>query len=171
MQAEDRAAFEKILAELFGAIDKPLGEATREAFWKGLAKMSLLEFSRCRDLLLDELSQGEAPKKFAVPDIWSAKKRLRTPAPTASQSDGWTGDVWDIAANNHLLAYVMRVALAHRKLARDETLTLVAFKNRWSELMRVAADGQDGVPPIEQMATWRECMRMAEEAMLAELAA
>lgn len=170
MHADDRKAFDTVLAELFGAIDKPLGEATREAFWKGLAKMTLLEFSRCRDLLLDEFSQGEAPRKFGVPDIWAAKKRLRASAPETPKTDDWHGDDWDIAANNHLMAVVMRAMLAKRVYTPEETRTLVAYKNRWSQLMRESDTGQ-GVPPNEQRDCWRECMRMAEERITQRLAA
>jgi hypothetical protein len=48
--------------------------------------------------------------------------------------------------------------------------TLVAFKNRWAELMAQSANS-DGVPIPEQEQTWNECMRMAEEAIAAERAA
>ena len=77
MQASDRAEFETILEELFAAFDKPLTDAKREAFWKGLQRMTLVEFARCRDLLLEELSDGEPRRTFAVSDVWAARHRLR----------------------------------------------------------------------------------------------
>jgi hypothetical protein len=156
----DKPAFETILRELFGAIDKPLSESTIEGFWKGLAKMSLLEFSRCRDLLLDELSQVEAPKKFAVPDIWAAKKRLRSAPVVTDGQPPWKGDKWDEAGNWRLYAIVLRAALARSKISDAQMRAYVAFKNRWADLMRESAVG-DEVPLDEQNDSWKSCMAMA----------
>lgn len=163
MLATDKPAFETLLKELFAAIDKPLGDAAIEGFWKGLNQMSLMEFSRVRDLLLSDLSEHEAPKKFSVSDIWAAKKRLRAaPAPVASDQPEWTGDVWDIAANNRMMGLMWRAALARSSLTAAQVRTYVAFKNRWADLMRVSAVN-GGVPVAEQNQCWQECLRMAEQ--------
>jgi hypothetical protein len=42
VQDTDRKAFDEILGEIFAAIDKPLGESQRSAFWKALTDLSLL---------------------------------------------------------------------------------------------------------------------------------
>lgn len=187
MLESEHEAFDKILAELFAAIDKPLGEAQRTAFWRGLSRMSLAEFSRCRDKILADLAGGESPRKFGVSDIWVAKSKLQAFAPSKPRDDGFLGDDWDAAANRHLLAYIGKrlstssmaygegpsyegmadPARAHLANADADPKfitnvhTLVAYKNRWADMMRAAAD-QDGVPIDEQQEIWTECMRLAE---------
>lgn len=168
MQEGDRDAFDTILAELFAAIDKPLGEAARSAFWKGLANMSLLEFARTRDMLLVEFGEGEAPRRFGVSDIWAAKRRLRAQAPAPLvPNDGWDGDKWDQRANLRLLSHIIRTTFTRRKRIPDEeTRTLAAFKNYWADLMRkCAVDYPDGEVPLgDQDDTWTACMQQAAEA-------
>lgn len=188
----DREEFNGILAELFAAIDKPLGEAQRSAFWKGLRQMSLVEFARCRDKIIADLREGETPRKFGVSDIWVAKGKLRAALPMEHTDDGWRGDEWGAAANRHLLKHIRTRQAANAQrygrgpsygamtdLARmaDKTLdaspefvrnvnTLVKFKNLWADQMRLSAT-KDGVPSSEQQEVWTECMKRAE----AEIAA
>lgn len=164
MQAEDRPAFDRILAELFGAIDKPLGESTREGFWKGLQKMSLIEFARVRDLLMDDFSAGNAPKRFGVPDIWEAKKRLRAAAPPTDDQPRWTGDDWDIRGNWRLMSRILRAVVNRQAYSPEQIRALVAFKNHWTEIMRAASkDGE--VSLAEQSETWDLCMHDAHAEM------
>jgi hypothetical protein len=168
MQDTDRNAFEEILGEIFAAVDKPLGEAQRSVFWKGLKDISILEFARCRDMLVKDFREREEPpRKLTLADIWAARKRLRAVAPPKDDTPKWDGDVWDIAANNRMLGLVMRWALARRKMPAEHVRVFVAFKNRWAELMRESAvDGS--VPVDEQNQCWKECLRMAEEAIAQE---
>lgn len=187
MQESDRAEFEVILAEMFAAIDKPLWEAPRNAFWKGLRKMSLIEFSRCRDKIVADLADGETPRKFGVSDVWVAKNKLRVTAPIMPVGDGWPGDDWLAAANQHLLKYIRtQLAADSQRYGRgpsyramteparvaDKTLdaapefvrnvnTLVKYKNIWTDQMRLSATA-DGVPIEEQQEVWAECMKRAE---------
>jgi hypothetical protein len=171
VHAEDRQAFDTIIAEMFGAIDKPLGEATREAFWKGLQRMSIVELSRCRDQLLDDLQEGERPRTFGVPNVWALKNRLRAIAPEKRADDGWRGDDWDVRANHRLLAYVLKAAVHRRHFDVKQTHVLVAMKHRWAELMRRSADGStelDRVPMEDQNQVWGACMGMAEETIAAK---
>lgn len=189
MQETDRQAFEVILAELFAALDKPLSEAQRVGFWKGLQRMSIVEFSRCRDQMLAELSEGEAPRKFGVADVWAAKRRLRAPAPESTPKEPeWQGDDWDIAANNHLLAHILRqrqmgvhyadpeTAAMRRRAnqpteeSRELTAPLVAYKKAWAQDCREYREDMDPKtgeylpPPVEvQKRWWNDCMRRAEE--------
>jgi hypothetical protein len=190
MLEADRPAFERILRELFGALDKPLTEHQCNAFWKGLSRMSLAEFERCRDQILRELEDGEPPRRFGVDSIWAAKQRLRAsaaPEPYKAPDDGWRGDRWDIAANRHLLGHITRqLAINSQRYGRPATYhglktlmtpnadaspefvrnvhVLVEHKKRWAATMREidAANGGNGIPVDEQREVWAECMRLAE---------
>jgi hypothetical protein len=180
VQEGDRKAFDEILAEIFAAIDKPLGEAQRSVFWKALKDMSILEFARCRDQLVTDFREMEdPPRKFTIGDIWRARKKLRATAPSSADSQPkWDGDVWDQVANQQLLRHITTRIPAdpgrygHRSSQQfaENIRAFVAMKNRWASLMREAA-GPDGVPAIEQRQCWDSCIRMAEEAMAAEKAA
>jgi hypothetical protein len=178
VKPEERKAFDANLAEIFAAIDKPLGDATREAFWKGLQDMSILEFARIRDLLLQDFRErDEPPRKFTLGDIWTTRKRLRAAAPPKDDTPKWDGDVWDQVANQQLLRHITTripadpLRYGHRSELRFATNinALVAMKNRWAAIMREAA-GPDGVPASEQRQCWDECMRQAEEIIAAERA-
>lgn len=182
MLASDRADFDTTLAEIFAAIDKPLGDAQREAFWRGLKQMSLVEFSRCRDKIIADLADCETPRKFGVSDVWVAKGKLRAALPMEHTDDGWRGDDWLAAANGHLLGYIRKqLAGDSKRYGRGGSYgvmtdaapdfvrnvnTLVKFKNLWADQMRLSATA-DGVPIPEQQEVWAECMKRAE----AEIAA
>lgn len=169
MEPGDREAFEVILAELFGALDKPLTEAKREGFWRGLAKMSIVQFARCRDVLLEELADGEPRKAFSVPDVWAAKNRSRARAPIEQPAEPpWSGDKWDIAANDHLMAHLMRRALG-REGGYDaaQTAMLVQAKNAWAQDMR-ETEASDGPVDVEtQRGMWAYRLQLATERMAA----
>lgn len=162
MQDSDRNAFDEILGEIFAAIDKPLGESQRSAFWKALSDMGILELARCRDHLLREWREQDPPRKFTPGDIWRARKSLRAAAaPQKPVGDDWKGDDWDQKANLRLLSYVLKACVARRVIDPPSTRTLVAFKNRWAELMR-ACGPFEAVPMDEQDGSWAECIRQAE---------
>lgn len=185
MQESERTEFEKILADIFAAIDKPLGEAQRSAYWKGLKQMSLIEFSRCRDKIIADLREGETPRRFGVSDIWVARMKLQAVAPIHPPDDGFRGDNWDEDANLHLRSYLnnqlaanpqrygrpasymaMKVMKAKNADASPEFIAnvgiLVRHKNVWASQMRASATA-DGVPIAEQQEVWAECMKRAEE--------
>lgn len=196
MQADDRKAFDTILAEIFAAIDKPLGETQREAFWKGLQRMHIVEFARCRDQLLEELEKGEPPRRFGVGDIWGVKRRLRAPAPTAIQQKQSepTGDKWDEEASLHLQGYIRRRLSADPQAfgrpasymgmktmstpnadASPEFVRtvqkLVAVKNLWAADMREIAPGPEDVAPDVKQAAWEDYIASAEADIAAAVAA
>lgn len=176
MQDADRPEFERLLRELFGALDKPLTEHQRNAFWKGLARMSLTEFERCCDHILRELEGGEPPRRFGVDSIWAARQQLRASAPpevSKPRDDGFRCDRWDIAANRHLLAYLVRQICERRRgLNAEAVQTLIEAKHRWAATMRDidAGCGGHGVPVEDQRDIWRECMRQAEDEIRARQA-
>ncbi len=194
MQDTDRKAFDEILGEIFASIDKPLGEAQRSVFWKGLKDISILEFARCRDLLVKEFREMEdPPRKFTVGDIWRARKKLRVVPPPPDNQPKWAGDVWEQVANQQLRRHIhTRIAGDSNCYGRGATMrgmkastdpnadaspefvravnTLVAYKNRWAQLIREAA-GPEGVPAKDQRDMWDNCMRMAEQQIAEERAA
>lgn len=170
MQENDREAFDVILAEIFAAIDKPLGEAQRSVFWKGLKDLGIVEFARIRDMLVREYRDYEQPpKKFTIGDIWAARKKLRAAAPKADPVRAWKGDSWDEKANFRLLGYVLRKCYAHEKISPEATWILVEHKNRWAALMRAGGDFED-VPMVDQDAAWISAIRTAEQEISREAA-
>lgn len=162
MQETDRNAFDEILGEIFAAMDKPLGESQRSSCWKSLTDMSILEFARVRDHLLREWREQDPPRKFTPGDIWRARKALRAAPPASSADDGWRGDDWDQKANLRLYSVILRAwQTSNRHFDPSQTRTLVAFKNRWAELMR-ASGPFAAIPMDEQDDCWSECIRQAE---------
>lgn len=109
----------------------------------------------------------------------------REPVKALPNPDRWTGDVWDEAANHHLLAYIVRrqrawflycdpeTAAARRPAwqptqeARDLMAPILAYKHAWARDMREAAvdhkTGEDvGADPKWQRECWADCMQRAE---------
>lgn len=81
-------------------------------------------------------------------------------------------DKWVVAGNRRLLRYITTRCAASSRCFGDPSResnpnfvhnvkTLVAYKNRWTEVMQETATEQ-GVPVDDQMMFWRECMREAE---------
>lgn len=176
MEPEDRPAFDQLLAELFGAIDKPLTDAKAAGFWKGLSKMALVEFVRTQELLLAELQEGAAPKNFTVHDVWEARKRLRARAERSHAAPAppkWEGDAWLAYANQKLLALVMRAAsgwgartvrAGFGAYQQAEMTVLLAARNDWCRVMREEASQTDGTVDIEtQRGMWNACMAKAHD--------
>lgn len=166
----ERAEFEIKLAVLFAGIDKPLGDAAREAFWRGLERMSLVVFTRCVDLLLRDLEHAEGPpKRFTVGDIWQANNRLRAKAPSASPTQqpnfAWDGDVWDLNGNARLMKHVTHAICYHgARFDKAKIERLVRAKNAWAADMRdLEAGGANGVPKDLQDRIWKDLVDQAEQ--------
>jgi hypothetical protein len=172
VQDSDRGAFDTILAEIFAAIDKPLGDAQRAVFWKGLKDLGLVEFARIRDYLVRQYREFEQPpRKFTIGDIWHARRKLRAAAPAESPLERWEGDEWDLKSNQRLLSYILQMWHKHnRHFDERETWQLVAVKKRWAKLMRDSGTFES-VPMADQDASWVEIIRMAEGEMARAAAA
>lgn len=172
MQDSDREAFDTILAEIFAAIDKPLGDAQRAVFWKGLKDLGLVEFARIRDYLVRQYREFEQPpRKFAIGDIWQARRKLRAAAPPENPMDRWKGDEWDLKSNQRMLSYILRAwHQRNRHFSETETWILVALKKRWAKLMRDSGTFES-VPIADQDQSWDECIRMAEREITRHAAA
>lgn len=195
MQDGERQDFETMLAELFGALGLVLTKEKIEGFWRGLARMSIIEFGRCRDRLLQDLEGGQAvAKPFSVATLWDAKKRLRPQAPVTFEhekqlDDGFRGDVWDIAANLHLLQHIRSsLAIRHGRYGAPPSLAamrettrkehpnahaspefianvheLVTAKRAWAGDMRdLAANCEGKVDPQLQREIWNDYISEAE---------
>jgi hypothetical protein len=182
VKPEDRDAFRSTLANFFEAVGKPLTESALATYWRALADMSILTFSRCRDAFLEELRKSENPPKYVtVALIWRLARTLRAAAPSVGALDTWKGDGWDLVANHRLLAYVRtqgaqgvyycappdRDLMAPwrgpdwqpTELTRALTAALLAFAKAWAQDMR-----EEDNPTLQrQHATWKACMRRAEE--------
>jgi len=176
----EREEFERQLAILFAGVDKPLGEAAREAFWKGLQRMELVEFARCVTHLLADLESSDGPpKRFSLADIWHAKRELRAkappkPTPTQQAELAWDGDRWDLRANTRLFKHVTRTLSANPRrygppwsgTMREHTRRLVAAKNAWAADMRDLDDqGADAIPERTQVAIWQDYIGRAEQSI------
>lgn len=178
MQPDDRAEFERHLAVLFAALDKPCTETKQEAFWKGCTSMTLVEFARCCEHMLSELKDGEPRRTLSVPDLWAAKKRLRAASPVVQlepKKDNWKGDPWDIHANTRFMKYITtRLAANSRRWgdpnSREQkaaTEVLLAYKHAWARDMREwdfdRVTGEVLLPSAsDQQSAWDECMARAE---------
>jgi hypothetical protein len=77
MLSTDREEFEVQLKILCAGYDKPIGDRT-EAYWKGLAKMSLLEFARVVEYALGEDGPDKIPTTKHCWAIRNDLKRGRT---------------------------------------------------------------------------------------------
>lgn len=74
MLSTDREEFEVQMALLCAGFNVPLGDRV-EAYWKGVAKMSLLEFARTVEYALGE----EGPEKIpSTAQLWAIKKKMRS---------------------------------------------------------------------------------------------
>ena len=74
MNTEDQGEFDAQLEALCAGHDKPCTEARRTAFWKGLSKMSLIQFGRVVEHCLSE----DGPEKMpTVPGIWVLWRQIR----------------------------------------------------------------------------------------------
>lgn len=104
-------------------------------------------------------------------DMPDAPRALALPPPVEAD------DVWLIAANRHLLGYVLNhTARRTRRFAPDwscgtpihpgpkaiaRTAILVRWARQWADQMRAAATPQ-GVDVADQKDVWANCMRRAE---------
>jgi hypothetical protein len=126
----EREEFEILLRELCAGHDKPVGDRS-EAYWKGLAKMSLVEFARVIEFALGENGPDKIP---TTNQCWRIRNELkRGPAPTQTNlpikaPPQWT--IWHLRVDALFLKYLserrgagkfrgdINIA-ARRKAARD----------------------------------------------------
>ena len=78
MNSNQRAEFEVVLEKLYAGYNMPISKARIGAYWDGLAKMSLGQFSAAIDYALGENGPERIPPVSA---IWKMSKQLRVNAP------------------------------------------------------------------------------------------
>ena len=167
MQSTDRDEFKVQFGILCAGYDKPVGDRD-EAYWKGLAKMSLLEFARCVEFCLGE----EGPEKMpTAPGMWNIRKRLKAkPAeitlPARVMNHGIDGHIYFFANRLLLRHMIWRGGLGEIELAkclevkaelilefapfireRDEMATKGEFVRRFSRMI-------DRVSPLAKSEKW-----------------
>jgi hypothetical protein len=178
---DEKPKFLEMLNTLFGAHGRTVWDGALAGYWKGLEKMSLMQFERVVGKAIDKLQYSErgVAKVPTVPELWDLHRGIRHEQPKPQQEPTWTGDAWDTAANLLLLAYFERkkgermmeryapdspysdrahhVVVSERTKAR--TAVLVKWKDFWARDMREdRAEGgkRDGKP------YWFDCMSRAE---------
>lgn len=107
MQSSERTEFEEQLGILCAGFNVPVTPHRREAYWKGLAKMSLAQFARCVDhAVSDDWADAEVP---TTKQIWGMHRSFRMrPAGVIATQDHEREDPRD-----HLLFYANRMFLRH----------------------------------------------------------
>lgn len=182
MQQADRPDFEAQFRKFCAGANIPATDERIEAFWTGLAKMALSEFTRATDHMLG-LEEWSFPKKPGA--LWGVVRELKaqqrggTQAAPIDHGPKWHGDKWDEAANTHLMAYVMGQAVKRRRLCSRAMLQypmpakpdqesvelmhpLLEAKRAWAEDMR-DLDQAGGSLPDHGRAIWQEYIDVAEK--------
>lgn len=76
MNSGDRHEFDTQMSILCAGFNVPLGDRP-EAYWKGIIRMSLMEFTRCVEYALGE----DGPEKIPTcSQLWGIRKQLRAQA-------------------------------------------------------------------------------------------
>lgn len=192
MNSTDRPEFDKQLAVLCASQDVPCTEERKEAFWRALQSMSMVQFVRTIDFMLVKESWARMPKPAQV---WESFKRMRASAPIEPKDDGFRGDDWDSLANRYLIGYIAKqISADPRRYGRpasvksmqarredspngdasqefvDNVARLRAAKDSWAADMRdMERDG--GVDPKVQKAVWEDYIARAEADIAKRIAA
>ena len=103
MLSTDREEFEAQLSMLCAGFNVPVGDRS-EAYWKGLSKMSLIEFARCVEFALGEEGPGKIP---TTKQVWDIRRKLKAPPPTQVVRE----QAQD--SRDHLEFYAHRLLLRH----------------------------------------------------------
>jgi hypothetical protein len=104
MQATDREEFEAQLAILCAGKDVPVTQARKDAYWRGMGRLTLAQFARCVDYALSEWSEEGMP---STSQLWSIHRGFRTRPGTAALLA--TPD----DTRDHLLFFANRMFLRH----------------------------------------------------------
>lgn len=173
MNENEEPAYTAILNEMFGALDKPLTQAKRDAMYNSFFnRLSVHQWSRIRDKLLKDLEAGkEIPRSFGPSNIWAIIQSLRSHAPARTTEEEWKGDEWDITANKRLLIYIRWRASRKLHYFLDDTTKhkellepLIGYKKAWAVDCREYEEEHGEPPPMTTQTSWfRSCMQRAEE--------
>lgn len=133
MHSTERKQFEDELAVLFGGFPQFLTPPRIEAYWRGLAKMSLPVFTRCVNEALSEKGSEKLP---TVNTLWQISRTLRAAPSSQPQAQTRQYDKYHLLGQRWLFAFLLQ-----RKGVDDATLQkLIAMKNRVIEQFRESGD-------------------------------
>ncbi len=145
MLSTDREEFGRLLRVLCAARNVPCTEEREQAFWLGLAKMSLIQFGRA----VDAMCADENPPKGLQPSqVWSAYKFSRAPLhltpPLTPLSDTGAFSVAQRYANRLLMDWVCWHIRGHGDpIGESLARTLYVAARELADTMQMLHDEQD----------------------------
>lgn len=155
------------LVGLFGgeSVSRKFGDEP-PAEWVGvLAQLNDYQLERgMRRLLASGKAHVPSLPEFRRLCVEVSNDDLDIPSPAVPRLEGpssWKGDDWDMTANRHLLAHILRAAQERRYYNPEQTAVLVAYKKAWAQDMREEVVNGE-VPVTRQRETWAQCMQRAE---------
>lgn len=134
MLSTDRKDFEALLVPLCAGFNVPLADRP-DAYWRGLQKMSLIEFSRVVDHALGEDGPDKIP---TTKQCWSIRNQLRKPMrhePAQPRVLPQRHGFWHSTVDGMFMRYLSRRRLTDR-FRGDVNLLIrrVACKELWQFL-------------------------------------
>ncbi len=140
MDSTQREEFDSQMETLFGAWGRNYAAGLQSGYWKGLQSMALSELARTVEAAIGKFRDDPDMRLPTVGELWRIRRNLRAPAASVAPVDQWQGDQWDIQANHHFMAVLMRRVLSHAGgFDEAQTLRLVAAKKLWAQDMRETA--------------------------------
>jgi hypothetical protein len=190
MTDADKPKFLELLNALFGAHNRTVWDGAVTGYWKGLEKMSLMQFERCVGKAIEKLAHSErgVSKIPTVSELWDLHRGIRHyDQPKVETEPQWQGDDWDISANLLLVQKITNNRPGNPNYidyAPDSILTreakaipgpdtkaiaeiLAKWKTVWARDMREDRErggNLDGKP------AWAYCMAQADSEIRAYLA-
>jgi hypothetical protein len=79
VQTAERPEFEDLIARLCAEYGQPCTKARKDAYWAGLAKMSVAQLTRCVDFAVGEHGPDDLP---TAKGLWKLYRQLRAPEPS-----------------------------------------------------------------------------------------
>jgi hypothetical protein len=140
MYANQRTEFNNLIEVLFGAFNMPLSDARKDAYWQGLAKMSLGQFSSVVDYSVGQNGPEKIP---SAPGLWKILSSIRssTTESTLQRSPAGPDQPYALKIVNGLfMKYLAKRRLTDRFSGdldvigrRAECLKLVDWISDWTE--------------------------------------
>jgi hypothetical protein len=81
MLSDDRKEFDSMMDQLCVGLGAVSYDVRKEAYWKGLAKMSLIQFGRVVEFCISEEGPAKVP---TVPEVWKLWRSIQGKARAAS---------------------------------------------------------------------------------------
>ena len=151
MQSSEIGEFETALGTLCAGYDVPVTKARKDAYWAGLRKMSLQQFTRVVEFALSEDGPEDLPTTKA---IWKMLRQLRAPgsAPGVQTSaPSAEPDHLEYWANRMLLAN----CIARGGFGTPELEAVLEMKRELvADFCRFIREGDELATPSEFMTQW-----------------